>query len=201
MSFRFRAGPLNGKLPVTCNPAGFVRVTSHLVIPLTASGSVVRSGRISGIAASRYSWSSCWPAWNASSSEMLENIALAGRDFGDRIRKVLVLDGDALRTDSGVSGPTLQSLGAAFPKLHRVSCYATVLAQSSSPQPHRRELSLLPKSCRQRRAVDLHAVLEALLLDGDRHCYFAEFPAGARPVKLFPNPIRYPKPAELRGKT
>ncbi len=60
-------------------------------------------------------------------SEILEDIAMAGRTFDDEVRKVFVLDGDALAMDLDVWEPILQALGATFPKLRRVSCYATAM--------------------------------------------------------------------------
>ena len=60
-------------------------------------------------------------------SEILEDVAMAGRAFGDQVRKVFVLDGDALAMGMDVWEPILQALGATFPKLRRVSCYATAL--------------------------------------------------------------------------
>jgi len=59
--------------------------------------------------------------------ETLEDIATAGRSFGDRVRKVFVMDGDALTMDIELWEPILQSLGTTFPNLRRVSCYATAL--------------------------------------------------------------------------
>jgi radical SAM superfamily enzyme YgiQ (UPF0313 family) len=59
--------------------------------------------------------------------EILEDIALAARTFGDQVRKVFVLDGDALAMDLGLWEPILEALRATFPKLRRVSCYATAL--------------------------------------------------------------------------
>lgn len=60
-------------------------------------------------------------------SEILADIAMAGRTFGDRVRKVFVLDGDALAMDLDLWEPILQTLSATFPKLRRVSGYATAL--------------------------------------------------------------------------
>lgn len=60
-------------------------------------------------------------------SETLEDIAMAGRAFGDQVRKVFVLDGDALAMDLEQWEPILRALSDTFPKLRRVSCYATAL--------------------------------------------------------------------------
>jgi radical SAM superfamily enzyme YgiQ (UPF0313 family) len=59
--------------------------------------------------------------------EILEDVAMAGRAFGDQIRKVFVLDGDALAMALDLWEPILQGLATTFPKLRRVSCYATAL--------------------------------------------------------------------------
>jgi radical SAM superfamily enzyme YgiQ (UPF0313 family) len=60
-------------------------------------------------------------------ADILEDIAEAGRAFGDEVRKVFVLDGDALAMDFDLWEPILGGLGATFPRLRRVSCYATAL--------------------------------------------------------------------------
>jgi len=59
--------------------------------------------------------------------EILEDVSAAGRAFGEDVRKVFVLDGDALAMDLDVWEPMLIALSAAFPRLRRVSCYATAL--------------------------------------------------------------------------
>ncbi len=58
-------------------------------------------------------------------TETLEDIAMAGRSFGDQVRKVFVMDGDALAMDLGLWEPILRALADTFPNLRRVSCYAT----------------------------------------------------------------------------
>ena len=60
-------------------------------------------------------------------AETLEDIAMAGRSFGDQVRKVFVMDGDALAMNLELWEPILQSLSTTFPNLRRVSCYATAL--------------------------------------------------------------------------
>ncbi|UCC32115.1 MAG: radical SAM protein, partial [Phycisphaerales bacterium] len=50
-----------------------------------------------------------------------------GDAFGDRVRKVFVMDGDALAMDLDLWEPILRALNATFPNLRRVSCYATAL--------------------------------------------------------------------------
>jgi radical SAM superfamily enzyme YgiQ (UPF0313 family) len=67
-------------------------------------------------------------------AEILEDIAAAGTSFAPRVRKVFVLDGDALAMDFAMWEPILQALTAAFPKLRRVSCYATARNLLAKPQ-------------------------------------------------------------------
>lgn len=73
-------------------------------------------------------------------TETLEDIAAAGRSFGDRVRKVFVIDGDALTMDIELWEPILQALTAAFPKLRRVSCYATAFNLLAKSQEELRRL-------------------------------------------------------------
>jgi radical SAM superfamily enzyme YgiQ (UPF0313 family) len=78
-------------------------------------------------------------------AETLEDIAMAGRAFGADVRKVFVMDGDALAMDLDVWEPILTALKATFPKLRRVSCYATainLLAKSEQELRRLRELGL-----------------------------------------------------------
>lgn len=77
--------------------------------------------------------------------ETLEDIAMAGSAFGDRVRKVFVMDGDALAMELELWEPILQSLSATFPNLRRVSCYATalnLLAKSSQELRRLHDLGL-----------------------------------------------------------
>ena len=77
--------------------------------------------------------------------ETLEDIAMAGRAFGGRVRKVFVMDGDALVMDLGLWEPILEALSATFPNLRRVSCYATamnLLAKTPEELRRLRELGL-----------------------------------------------------------
>lgn len=60
-------------------------------------------------------------------AETLEDIVAAGRSFGDRVRKVFVMDGDSLAMDLEQWEPILRALSDTFPNLRRVSCYATAL--------------------------------------------------------------------------
>lgn len=57
-------------------------------------------------------------------NEVLEDIAQAGREFGGRVRKLFVADGDALIMPLAHWLPILDSAQEAFPRLERVSCYA-----------------------------------------------------------------------------
>ncbi|MGB2986672.1 MAG: radical SAM protein [Phycisphaerae bacterium] len=77
--------------------------------------------------------------------ETLEDIAMAGSAFGDRVRKVFVMDGDALAMELELWEPILQALSATFPNLRRVSCYATalnLLAKSSQELRRLHDLGL-----------------------------------------------------------
>jgi len=76
-------------------------------------------------------------------SEILEDIAMAGRAFGDDVRKVFVLDGDALVMDMDLWQPILRELSATFPKLRRVSCYATALNLLAKSQQELQRLRAL----------------------------------------------------------
>ncbi len=78
-------------------------------------------------------------------AETLEDIAMAGRAYGARVRKVFVMDGDALVMDLELWEPILQALSATFPNLQRVSCYATasnLLAKTPPELARLRELGL-----------------------------------------------------------
>ncbi len=57
--------------------------------------------------------------------ETLEDVAEAGRRYGDQIDKVFVADGDALVLDLPTWTAVLEALRAQFPRLRRVSAYAT----------------------------------------------------------------------------
>jgi len=66
-------------------------------------------------------------------ADTLEDIAAAGRAYGDGVRKVFVMDGDALAMDIDHWEEILTALSETFPNLRRVSCYATawdILAKS-----------------------------------------------------------------------
>jgi radical SAM superfamily enzyme YgiQ (UPF0313 family) len=59
--------------------------------------------------------------------ETLEDIRLARRAMGDRVDKVFVADGDALAMDVGQWEPILLACREAFPRLRRISAYATAI--------------------------------------------------------------------------
>jgi len=73
-------------------------------------------------------------------SETLEDIAMAGHSFGTGVRKVFVMDGDALAMELELWEPILQSLSDTFPNLRRVSCYATALNLLAKSQQELRRL-------------------------------------------------------------
>jgi radical SAM superfamily enzyme YgiQ (UPF0313 family) len=78
-------------------------------------------------------------------AETLEDIAAAGRSYGDRVRKVFVMDGDALAMELELWEPILRALSDTFPNLRRVSCYATalnLLAKSHQELERLRDLGL-----------------------------------------------------------
>lgn len=60
-------------------------------------------------------------------TETLEDIVEAGRRFGPRIEKVFVADGDALVLDMEHWRAILIACAEAFPRLRRVSAYATAM--------------------------------------------------------------------------
>jgi radical SAM superfamily enzyme YgiQ (UPF0313 family) len=58
---------------------------------------------------------------------VLEDVEAAARQFGDRVDKVFVADGDALTMDLDRWEPILAACREAFPRLRRVSAYATAM--------------------------------------------------------------------------
>ncbi|MDX2086510.1 MAG: radical SAM protein [Kofleriaceae bacterium] len=81
-------------------------------------------------------------------AESLEDLATAGRQVGTAVEKVFVADGDALVMDLAHWEPILDACRRLFPRLRRVSCYATatnVLAKTDDELRRLRErgLSLL----------------------------------------------------------
>ena len=57
--------------------------------------------------------------------ETLADVAEAGRHYGDGVDKVFVADGDALVLDLDSWTTLLEAVHAQFPRLRRVSAYAT----------------------------------------------------------------------------
>ncbi len=77
--------------------------------------------------------------------EALEDLANAAREDGALVEKVFVADGDALVMDLAHWAPILEACRAHFPRLRRVSCYATapnVLAKSDAELRELRALGL-----------------------------------------------------------
>lgn len=77
--------------------------------------------------------------------QTLEDIALAAQGHGAEVDKVFVADGDALMMDLDHWEPILAACRASFPKLRRVSAYATamnLLAKSPSELSQLREWGL-----------------------------------------------------------
>ena len=72
-------------------------------------------------------------------AETLEDIAAARRVLGNQVRKIFVMDGDALAMNMGHWEPILESLNTAFPRIRRISCYATArnLLAKSPPELER----------------------------------------------------------------
>ncbi|MBK8208233.1 MAG: radical SAM protein [Planctomycetes bacterium] len=58
-------------------------------------------------------------------AQTLEDIALAGAAYGDEVDKVFVADGDALAMTLDQWQPVLHALRDTFPRLRRISAYAT----------------------------------------------------------------------------
>lgn len=78
-------------------------------------------------------------------AETLADIAEAGRRYGARVRKLFVADGDALVLDMDHWARILGAARGAFPRLERVSCYATainILAKTPEELRRLRELGL-----------------------------------------------------------
>jgi radical SAM superfamily enzyme YgiQ (UPF0313 family) len=60
-------------------------------------------------------------------ADLLEDVALARAKYGPHVEKVFVADGDALVMEMATWEPILAALHEAFPRLRRVSCYATAM--------------------------------------------------------------------------
>ena len=77
--------------------------------------------------------------------DTLEDIRVAGESFGPRVDKVFVADGDALVMDLDTWEPILEACRTTFPRLRRVSAYATamnLLEKSADELRRLRELGL-----------------------------------------------------------
>lgn len=77
--------------------------------------------------------------------QVLDDIAMAGRQVGDRAEKVFVADGDALIMPMDHWEPILTALTEAFPRLRQVSCYAmatNVIGKTDDELARLRELGL-----------------------------------------------------------
>jgi radical SAM superfamily enzyme YgiQ (UPF0313 family) len=77
--------------------------------------------------------------------ELIEEVRLAGRDCGPAVTRIFVCDGDALAMDLGHWEPLLVACRETFPRLRRVSAYATamnVAAKSDGELSRLRELGL-----------------------------------------------------------
>ncbi len=59
--------------------------------------------------------------------ELVAEIRAAGRSFGQEVTRLFVADGDALAMDLGHWEPLLAACREAFPRLRRISAYASVL--------------------------------------------------------------------------
>ena len=67
--------------------------------------------------------------------ESLEDVRQAAQQFGDRVTKVFVADGDALAMELDHWEPILAACRESFPRLKRISCYATAMnLMEKSPQ-------------------------------------------------------------------
>lgn len=73
-------------------------------------------------------------------TETLEDIETARRSFGHRVEKVFVADGDALVMSLDHWRAILDACRAAFPRLRRVSAYATAIALCDKTPEELREL-------------------------------------------------------------
>ena len=65
--------------------------------------------------------------------ETLQDVAAAGRAIGSRVETVFVADGDALTMDLDHWEPLLAACRRAFPRLRRVSAYATAMNLLAKP--------------------------------------------------------------------
>src|SRR6266508_3402335 len=78
-------------------------------------------------------------------AELIADVRLAGRECGTEVTRLFVSDGDALGMELGHWEPLLLACREAFPRLRRVSAYATALnvaAKSDAELRRLRELGL-----------------------------------------------------------
>ena len=73
--------------------------------------------------------------------ETLADVREAGRRYAGEVRKVFVADGDALVMDCGHWEEVLRALFESFPKLRRVSAYATAMNLLAKPPDELARLS------------------------------------------------------------
>lgn len=77
--------------------------------------------------------------------DLLEDLEAAAEEFGDRVEKLFVADGDALVMELSHWLPLLERSRSLFPRLRRVSCYAmatNVLAKTPTELQELREAGL-----------------------------------------------------------
>jgi radical SAM superfamily enzyme YgiQ (UPF0313 family) len=77
--------------------------------------------------------------------ELIAEVRIAGQELGDAVTRIFVADGDALAMELGHWEPLLLACREAFPRLRRVSAYATALnvaAKSEAELMRLRELGL-----------------------------------------------------------
>lgn len=75
--------------------------------------------------------------------ETLGEIEEAGQQYGEAVRKLFVADGDALVMDLDHWRPILEAARTTFPKLRRVSAYATAMNLLAKPAEELAELRRL----------------------------------------------------------
>jgi radical SAM superfamily enzyme YgiQ (UPF0313 family) len=66
--------------------------------------------------------------------ELLTEVRAAGRAFGPEVTRIFVADGDALAMETSTWEPLLLACREAFPRLRRVSAYATALNLLAKPE-------------------------------------------------------------------
>jgi radical SAM superfamily enzyme YgiQ (UPF0313 family) len=79
--------------------------------------------------------------------ELLAEVRHAGGELGPAVTRVFVADGDALAMELGHWEPLLVALREAFPRLRRVSAYATALNVAAKSDDELRRLRELGSRC------------------------------------------------------